>query len=80
MTEQEFVRKNLALSADFSEYLLTDPVLVRQIPDRAFIVFQLPHDHVFSNRNLTIVRKTKKRYVIATKEGEHWVIHSPATS
>jgi hypothetical protein len=78
MTNQEFVRKNLALSADFSEYLLADPDRMRAIPDRALVVFGLPGDHTFSERNLAIARKTKKRYVIASKRANRWVITAPA--
>jgi len=70
----------LALSADFSKYLLDNPGLIQKIPDRAFVVFQLSDNRSFSERNLTIARKTKKRYVIATKEGGRWVVCSPAVS
>lgn len=72
MSNYEFIRKNLTLSAEFNAYLLTHPELLAELPDNSCVVFEAKNDRLFSERNLKIARETHRKCYIATKEGKLW--------
>ena len=77
MTEYEFVRKNLSLSADFNAYLASHPDFLLELPEKVHIVFEIKNNKHFSGRNLEIARKTHERYLIASKVGNRWETRRP---
>ena len=76
MTKYEFVRKNLKLSADFNSYILENPGILYNIPESSCIVFNVKDDKEFSDKNIKIARKTKKKCLVATKEGNKWKVEN----
>lgn len=77
MTEYEFVRKNLSLSADFNAYLVSHPDFLLELPEKVHIIFEVKGNKNFSNKNLEIARKTHEKYLIASKVGSKWETRHP---
>ena len=77
MSEYEFVRKNLTLSADFNSYLLSNPDFLSELPKDVHIVFEIKSNRSFSDKNLEVVKKSHEKYLIATKSGSKWHVKSP---
>jgi hypothetical protein len=75
MTKQ-FVKKNIALTLEFEDYLAKHPELYDSIPNGAFIVFTIKSDKKFSSENIAIVEKhaRKEPIIKAEKVQSRWTL------
>jgi Family of unknown function (DUF5647) len=75
MSKSKIISKNLALSADFNTFISKRPGLMRQLPDNAFVIFEVKSDKKLSDFNREIVRsKSKKNVFVACKSQKGWQI------
>ena len=77
MSNYEFIRKNLSLSAEFNAYLLSHPDFLLNLPHKANVVFEVKDDHYFLNKNLEIARKAHQKYVIVSRNDDSWELKRP---
>ncbi|KKT41904.1 MAG: hypothetical protein UW30_C0003G0004 [Candidatus Giovannonibacteria bacterium GW2011_GWA2_44_13b] len=77
---QRFIKKDIKLSIDFSEYINTHQDIFKDIPKNPCIIITDVNDKDFNEEKLKLSKeiKNKKSCFIAEKAGGKWAL-SPAT-
>lgn len=60
MTDKEFFDKSLALSFEFSRYIIAHPEMEEQIPRGALVVLLLEDDPEFNQRAIEVAQANKE--------------------
>jgi hypothetical protein len=72
---EAFIKKNVALSLEFDNYLAKHPQLFDAIPNGAYIVITTREDTRFNATSLSLIKdKRRKKIVEAHKAGSSWRI------
>ncbi|MBI4646063.1 MAG: hypothetical protein HY738_05555 [Bacteroidia bacterium] len=61
MKKNEIFEKNLALSSEFSRYILENPDIAEQIPNNAIIVILPEYDKELAKENYKIANQRKEK-------------------
>ncbi|TSC79115.1 MAG: hypothetical protein G01um101433_12 [Parcubacteria group bacterium Gr01-1014_33] len=77
MSERE-IKTNLKLSADFSDYVVKHPDIMRGVSSGSRIVFVMPSNPSLTEKNLKlaerIVQKEKRKVYKAVKTKNKWTV------
>ncbi len=77
MSELE-IKKNLKLSADFSDYVVKHPDIMRGVSPESRIVFVMPSNPSLTEKNLKlaerITQKEKRKVYKAVKTRNRWTV------
>lgn len=72
---ETFIKRNVALSLEFDEYLFKHPELFNEIPDKAYIVITVSGDQRFNTQSLSLIKdKRRKKIVEAHKSASAWTV------
>lgn len=74
---QTFIKKNLALSLDFDNYVIHDPDILAKVPKGACIIITKKGDLRFNRESKVLaesVARGGEKCFEAHKEGKHWTV------
>lgn len=72
--KEKQIQKNLKLSAAFSEYIVSHPEFIEDIPDNVEIIFSDKNDPTLKKRNLDLIHGSRKNVYEAERRGANWKI------
>lgn len=73
---KKFINKNIKLSMELDEYLLSNPEKFDAIPSGAYLVITTSEDPEFSKASLDIAQKSRSRrkFIEAKKTSRGWLL------